>query len=48
VNGYINVSGLTLFDSQSTTNSLTGRLGAGEGTITLTVTNGAIAVQGLD
>jgi hypothetical protein len=48
VNGYINVSGLTLLDSQSTTNSLTGRLGTGEGTITLTVTNGAIAVQGLD
>ena len=48
VNGYINVSDLTLYDSQSTTHSLTGRLGAGEGTISLMVTNGTIAVVGQD
>lgn len=48
VNGYISLSGLTLKDSQSNANSLKGTLGAGEGTISLEVTNGTIVVAGLD
>jgi hypothetical protein len=48
VNGYISLSDLTLHDSQSSTHSLTGTLGTGDGTISLAVTNGTIAVTGVD
>jgi hypothetical protein len=48
VNGYITTSGLDFEDVQSTAHSLTGRLGGGDGTISLVVTNGTITVTGLD
>ena len=45
-NGTISVSNLNLQDQQSTNTRLSGRLGAGEGDITLTVGNGTITVTG--
>jgi DUF4097 and DUF4098 domain-containing protein YvlB len=48
VNGYISDTGLVFHDRQSTSHSLTGRLGGGDGKISLTVTNGIISVTGLD
>ena len=46
VNGSIGVTGLTLTDRVSTPTSLTGKLGAGDGTIGLSVVNGTVAVRG--
>jgi DUF4097 and DUF4098 domain-containing protein YvlB len=46
VNGTITVTGLTLEDAVSTSNSVTGTLGDGEGTIGLSVVNGTISVLG--
>jgi hypothetical protein len=45
-NGTISISNLTLQDQQSTNTRLSGRLGAGEGDIRLTVGNGTITVTG--
>lgn len=46
VNGSITVNGLQLQDVASTPTSLLGRLGAGEGTITLATVNGSVTLQG--
>jgi DUF4097 and DUF4098 domain-containing protein YvlB len=45
-NGSISISNLLIKDKESTPTSVTGTLGDGEGTISLTVTNGGIAVVG--
>ncbi len=45
-NGTISISNLTLQNQQSTNTSLSGRLGAGDGEIRLTVGNGIITVTG--
>ena len=47
-NGSISISNLTLNNEATTQNSRTGTLGNGEGTITLTVVNGEITVNGFD
>ncbi len=47
VNGTVSVSGLTLQDLQSSIKSVSGRLGAGEGTMTLSAVNGSIVVSGM-
>ncbi|MBN2357118.1 DUF4097 family beta strand repeat protein [candidate division KSB1 bacterium] len=46
MNGNISMQNLTLVDSESSRTSLKGKLGAGEGTITLSAVNGQIAVLG--
>ena len=46
--GEINVSNLVITDSLSTSKSLTGTLGIGEGSITLSTVNGNIEVMGFD
>jgi DUF4097 and DUF4098 domain-containing protein YvlB len=46
VNGVISLSDLILQNLVSTPNSLTGRLGAGQGTIGLSTVNGTISVSG--
>jgi DUF4097 and DUF4098 domain-containing protein YvlB len=45
-NGAITASGLTIFDSMTTSKSVRGRLANGEGRITLKTTNGNIGVTG--
>ncbi|NIM99598.1 MAG: DUF4097 family beta strand repeat protein [candidate division Zixibacteria bacterium] len=45
-NGIISMSNLVLQDLRSTPNSLTGTLGDGQGTISLTTVNGSISVWG--
>ena len=45
-NGSVSVVGLTLLDSTTSTRSVQGRLGAGEGLIDLATVNGTITVQG--
>lgn len=46
INGRVDVSGLSLQDVTSTSTSLDGRLGEGEGTIYLRTTNGTITITG--
>jgi len=46
-NGTISISNLNLQNQQSTNTSLSGRLGAGDGDISLTVGNGTISVTGV-
>jgi DUF4097 and DUF4098 domain-containing protein YvlB len=46
VNGVISLSDLVLQNLVSTPNSLTGRLGAGQGAIGLSTVNGTISVSG--
>jgi hypothetical protein len=48
VNGSINMSGLVLQDPVSSSVSLTGTLGLGDGTISLNLVNGTISIVGLD
>ncbi|MFH1313131.1 MAG: hypothetical protein ABIJ00_07850 [Candidatus Eisenbacteria bacterium] len=48
VNGSISMSGLVLQDFVSTSVSLTGTLGLGDGTIALNLVNGTISVEGFD
>jgi hypothetical protein len=48
VNGSISISGLVLDDLESTPTSLTGKLGTGDGDISLDVVNGYIGVTGFD
>ena len=46
VNGSVSVRGLTLTGGSSTTRSVSGRLGSGDGQIDLSATNGTITVRG--
>jgi hypothetical protein len=46
VNGTISVVGLTIADGTTSTRSVRGRLGAGDGQIDLAVTNGTITLRG--
>jgi hypothetical protein len=48
VNGSINVTGLTIDDLVSTSTSITGTLGTGDGTVSLSIVNGNINVVGVD
>ena len=46
VNGSISVSGLTILDATTSTRSVHGRLGAGDGLVDLGVVNGTITLRG--